>query len=36
MYSVVCNSTNFELFSFIDSTSNGLQVEVALLVGDFG
>jgi hypothetical protein len=36
MYSVVCNSANFELFSFLASTSDGLQVEAALLIGDFG
>lgn len=35
MYSVVLMSANLELFSFIASTSDGLQV-AALLFGDFG
>ncbi|MFW9258195.1 MULTISPECIES: hypothetical protein [unclassified Nostoc] len=29
-------SANLEVFSFIASTADGLQVETALLTGDFG
>lgn len=36
MYSVVLMSANLELFSFIASTADGLQVKAALLTGDFG
>ncbi len=36
MYSVVLMSANLEVFSFVASTSDGLQVAAALLFGDFG
>ncbi|MEH1864420.1 MAG: hypothetical protein V7K69_05155 [Nostoc sp.] len=29
-------SVNLELFSFFTSTADGLQLETALLTGDFG
>lgn len=36
MYSVVLMSAKLELFSFIASTADGLQVKAALLAGDSG
>jgi hypothetical protein len=36
MYSVVLMSANLELFSFIASTANALEVEAALLSEDSG
>jgi hypothetical protein len=36
MYSVVLMSANLKLFSFIASTTDGLQVGVVLLAEDFG